>query len=358
LDELSDDGIGYDILVSIVNYRTAGHCISCLTSLAAACEALRGLRVVVADGASGDGSVEILEDWIADNGHKEWINVLPLTINGGFGWAHNQVIIDALKSENPPSFIYLLNPDTIVYPGAVEALRRVFDRDPRIACVGSQLVNVDGTLGGSAFRFPGLRRELAKGTGIDLIRRLLGLSPDVVFTTRVQQVDWVTGASVMIRLEALKQVGLFDDGFFLYWEEVELMHRMMRAGWSIWHEPNSRVVHEGGASTGVETGNIRPQRRLPQYCYISQRRYFALTSGSIKTNIAELAWLTGRLVGTVLKFLLHRPRKGGVPFELSDKLSAGLFATQSDLTPGNIYRLSDGQLPPAWIKFYGAGLSK
>jgi N-acetylglucosaminyl-diphospho-decaprenol L-rhamnosyltransferase len=352
---MTDDS---DILISIVNYRTPQHCISCLESLEPEREFLPRLRVLVVDGASGDGSANAIQSWVEKMRHEEWIAILPLPINGGFGWAHNQAMMRALHDPSPPAYIYLLNPDTVVELGAVAALRRAFDLDPKIACVGSQLVNLDGSLGGSAFRFPSIRREFATGIGISKVEKLLGIGSGVIFSRSARQVDWVTGASVMIRSEALKQAGLFDDGFFLYREEIELMHRMTKNGWKVWHEPASMVVHEGGASTGVETGNLRPLKRLPPYCYISRRRYFALTSGRLGAFFAGLSWLVGRFARIGLSPFLSKLRKHMVPHELEDFLSTGFMATSSDLTRTSVSWQDDAGSQPAWIELYGTDLPK
>lgn len=351
--EHPDHSDGSDILISIVNYRTAQHCIACLLSLASERQQLPNLRVVVADGASGDQSVTILSDWIAKERHADWITLVPLGMNGGFGWAHNQIILHALQSDDAPAYIYLLNPDTIVEPGAVAALRRVFSRDTRIACVGSQLINTDGSLGGSAFRFPGIRREFASGAGVGKIEKLLGIGSGVIFADQAQPVDWVTGASVMIRSEALREAGLFDDGFFLYSEEMELMHRMKRMNWKIWHEPNSRVIHEGGAATGVETGNVRTLKRLPRYCYISRRRYFALTHGQIGALLAGVAWLAGRSMRKILAIMLRRKPTEDIPYHVQDFRSVNFVAKQSDLAPATVSWRAEPGSPPAWIELYG-----
>ena len=96
----------------------------------------------------------------------------------------------------------------------------------------------------------------------------------------------------MFRAEALRDVGLFDDGFFLYFEEVELMHRMKAKGWTVRHVPQSRVVHIEGASTGGPAA-----RAQPRTWYESRRRYFALTGGVLSLVTANAGRLAGRAVG-------------------------------------------------------------
>jgi GT2 family glycosyltransferase len=133
---------------------------------------------------------------------------------------------------------------------------------------------------------------------------MLGIPGIVIWSAESRDVDWVTGASVMFRADALKDAGLFDDGFFLYFEEVELMHRLRSHGWSVRHVPASRVVHVEGAATGVGAGAT--QRPFPSYWYRSRRRYFTRTGGVLLLAAANLSALAGQaIVG--LKRVVGRP---------------------------------------------------
>jgi hypothetical protein len=107
---------------------------------------------------------------------------------------------------------------------------------------------------------------------------------------------------------ALRDVGLFDTGFFLYFEEVELMHRMKQAGWSIRHVPKSRVMHIGGASTGVTDSPPEEEKAMPGYWYDSRRRFFTLTRGRDYAKRASLAWLAGARFGRLAGVLLPGKR--------------------------------------------------
>ena len=126
------------------------------------------------------------------------------------------------------------------------------------------------------------------------------------------EVPWVTGAAVMLRTAALADAGLFDEGFFLYFEETELMRRLRAHGWTVWHEPAALVVHEGGAATQIrdpETG--MPYRRpLPAYWYEARRRYFTLGYGRMHGLGAGLAWLAGRGWWRLRQLVAPRPGRG------------------------------------------------
>jgi GT2 family glycosyltransferase len=174
------------------------------------------------------------------------------------------------------------------------------------------------------------------------VGRFFGIEPTVVEATQSADVDWVSGASVMLRADALRDVGLFDDGFFLYFEEVELLHRIKAKGWSVRHVPESRVVHVEGASTGGPAALAQPRT-----WYESRRRYFVLTGGTPSLVGANLARLAGR--ATVLaKVLLGRSR-GDAGTRTRDLLRSGLWPLARDARR-SIPAWGDAPgKPPAWM---------
>jgi GT2 family glycosyltransferase len=286
----SDTAAGAGVVVVIVNYQTPDLTKACLRALRGERSALPKLTAIVVDGGSGDGSADKLAATIAGDAYRNWVDFLPLAINGGFGWANNQAILALSRQPQPPTFIHLLNPDTEIQTGSIAELINELRRHPCCAAVGSQLINGEAEPTASAFRFPSIGREFISGSQSEKLGRLLGIKPTVVQSADAAAVDWVTGASVMLRVEALQQAGPFDDGFFLYFEEVEFMHRLRALGWTVRHVPTSRVVHLEGSSTGLSAAS----RRLPRYWYDSRRRYFALTGGRTANLLANAAWLGGR----------------------------------------------------------------
>ncbi len=297
------------ILTIIVNYRTPELAEKCLEALANERSGNAGLSAIMVDGNSGDGSAERLAGFLTRTGFDGWTALLPLDFNGGFGWANNQAILS--RGADLPDYIYLLNPDAEVTPGAVASLAAVLDTHPRVAAVGSQLIEADGAPAASAFRFPSAGREFVRGSQTFALHRLLGIPPIVLAPREAGPVDWVTGASVMLRRDALTETGLFDDGFFLYFEEVELMRRLTRAGWQIWCEPQSRVRHIGGASTGVDGTQARKAK--PAYWFASRNRYFARSGGAAYACLANLAWLSGFALIGGPRMLLSRTARANAP---------------------------------------------
>jgi len=342
---------GARLCVSIVNYRTPGHCIGCLESLLAERADFPGFHVVVADGASGDESLAILADWIERGGHGDWVALLPLDRNGGFGWAHNQVMLRALQGETPPDYIYLLNPDAVVRGGTLRALVTEMDADPRRAVTGGVMDSPGGTVQLSAHHFPDWRMELATGARTPGLLRLLGRThAPQARAGRSVEVDWVSGSNFCVRAEAIRACGLFDDGFFLYFEEIEWQWRLRRGGWTVWQSANASILHEGGAATKVSRDPaVRARTPLPAYWYRSQRRYFMLTRGRAAASAIFTLWLVARVtLGAARRLASPRVRATGVYRETADKLRCWREPARPAATPAVALWTDPPGRPPAW----------
>lgn len=333
---------GISVAVVTVNYRTLELTQRCIAAVAKERETLPLLRAMVVDGGSGDGSAQKLAEFFDHPDYGDWVEVLALPINGGFGWANNQAILTLARQDRPPEFIHMLNPDTEVSPGAIGALVEAMLADPACGAAGSQLAGSDGNPAASAFRFPSPGREFVRASQSDALGRLLGVAPTIFAQSPEGKVDWVTGASVMLRADALRATGLFDDGFFLYFEEVELMQRLHAAGWTVRHVNVSRVIHLEGAATGV--GDSRP---LPRYWYESRRRYLALTGGAVSVAVANGAWLAGRAFGVAKKLIGRFRNSSGT--HTAELLRCGLLPRRKDrLRSVPAWGDPPGK-PPAWM---------
>lgn len=330
-----------NVAVVTVNYRTPGLTKRCIAALSKERDALPRLRAVVVDGGSGDGSAAELAEAFGRPAYADWVEFVPLAINGGFGWANNQAMLTLARQPQPPDFIHVLNPDTEVMPGGIEALVAEIRAHPGCGAVGSQLVAPGGAIVPSAFRFPSAGREFVASARSEAVGRLLGIAPTVADAVQSAEVDWVSGASVMFRSDALREVGLFDDGFFLYFEEVELMHRLKAKGWGVRQVPESRVVHIEGASTGGPAA-----RAQPRTWYESRRRYFALTGGVRALASANAGRFAGRALG-LAKGVIGRPPGDGT--RTKDLFRSGLWPRARD---GRRSVASWGDppgTPPAWM---------
>jgi hypothetical protein len=276
--------------VVIVNYRTPGLVVDCLRTLAAERVAEPALRVVVVDNASGDDSLAILAAAIRDNGWG-WVAASPLIRNGGFAYGNNVAIQELLTSNKPPAYGWLLNPDTLVRPGAATALIDFMEAHPDVGVAGGRLEFPDGTPQTAAFRFPTLLSELEDTIRIGMVSTMLGrFRVPGPIETQPHRTDWVNGASLMVRREVFADVGLMDEGYFLYFEETDFCRRVRRAGRPVWHVPASRVVHLEGQSTGVTGVNLALKRR-PLYWFDSRARYFRKHLGATLALVADVIFI-------------------------------------------------------------------
>jgi hypothetical protein len=316
------------LIVVIVNYRTPDLTIDCLRSLVSEVRSLPGTRVVVTDNDSGDSSVEQIGAAIETEGWSDWASFQPLDRNGGFAYGNNAALRPILQSTNPPPYFLLLNPDTIVRPGALQALVNFMDEHPEVGIAGSRLENPDGTPQHSAFRFHTIPSELDYGLRIGVISKLLkrwDVAPPI--SEDACQTDWVAGASMIIRREVLEAAGLMDEGYFMYYEEMDFCLQANRAGWSCWYVPKSRVVHLVGQSSGV-TDTKRPPKRLPQYWFDSRRRYFLKNHGWLYAALADASWASGFALWRLRRALQGKPDYDPPNF-LSDFLRNSVFLKRS-----------------------------
>jgi GT2 family glycosyltransferase len=295
------------VAVVVVNYRTGPLVVRSLEALRPQVEGRPGTEVVVVDNASPDESASIVEDSIRANGWGEWARLERSPVNGGFGAGNNLAIRLLMARPDPPDAVWLLNPDTVVEAGALEALADHLTADPRCGIAGSQLVEADGSPWPYAFRFPSWQGELETASAWGLVTRWVA---DHAVAMRMADqpaaVDWVSGASMMVRRSVFEQVGLFDEGFFLYFEETDLMRRAHAAGWTTWYVPASRVMHIAGQSTLV-TSRDAARRRRPGYWFESRRRYFVKHHGRAYAVAADAAYVLGRLGWHVRRALRGRP---------------------------------------------------
>ncbi len=293
------------LLVVVLNYRATDLTIDCLSSLDGRIQRVPGARVVVCENGTGHGAAEQLRAAIDANGWGSWADLVVSDANRGFTGGNNLVLRKALASGDPPEYALLLNSDAIVHDGALEALVEVMDAHPRAGIAGSQLLSSDGTVQASPFRFFSIASELDRGLRLGLVSRLLSRWAVVPPTpTRAAPVDWVSGASMILRRTMLDQVGLLDEGLFTYFDDVDLCLRARRAGWETWYVPESRVVHLEGGSSGVSPGQ---RRRLPDYLLEARRQFFLRNYGRIFTALVDAAFLSGCALWRVRRRVQRKP---------------------------------------------------
>jgi GT2 family glycosyltransferase len=293
-------GAGRGIAVIIVNYRTAELTALGVESVLARRHGGRPVEVHVVENASPGGEdARLLSRWHAERGWGARVTLWLETENHGFGRGNNVVLRALAKRATPPEYVMLLNPDARLDNEAIAVMAEVMDTNPRIAMTGAGIAKPDGTAVTAAFRFPSAISELAQAANFGPIRRLfenrvVSLPPD----HPRGPVGWVAGAAVLMRFEAIRAVNFFDPAYFLYFEEVDLMLQVSRAGGEIWFVPEARVIHAEGAATGVRSAPER--RRRPSYWYRSWRHYYTKNHGRGGAIMAGTAWIAGAAVNGVL----------------------------------------------------------
>jgi N-acetylglucosaminyl-diphospho-decaprenol L-rhamnosyltransferase len=275
------------IQVVVLNWRTPE------MSLQAAETAMREMQgldggITIVDNDSGDGSEQILRDGVAARGWPaDRVAVRQSGWNGGYGAGNNHGIREGLPDGRRPDLVYLLNSDALAQPGAIRALADHLAAHPEAGIACSRLRGTDGAPHGTAFRFPSAAAEFEQTSRTGPITRLL--RHRVVSLPQPEtsvRVDWSAGASMMIRMDVLDRIGLFDEGFFLYYEETDLCRRAALAGWQTHYVVESLVLHIGSVSTGM-----KEWKRAPDYWYDSRRRYFEKhhgRSGALWATVAHL----------------------------------------------------------------------
>lgn len=313
------------LLIVTVNYRTSHLVIEGLRALESEIQAVPGVQVAIVDNNSGDGSVEKIRTAIAAEGWGDWVTLMPSAVNGGFAYGNNYAVRPALQATHPPDYFLLLNPDTQIRSGAIKELLNFMDQHPQVGIAGSSFEEADGKPWPYAFRFPSFISEFEGGLRLGLVTKLLSRwkVPQTMAPDREQQIDWLPGASMMVRREVFESIGLMDEGYFLYYEETDFCLQAKRAGWSCWYVPQSRVMHILGQSTGVTATNQQP-KRLPQYWFDSRRRYFLKNHGWLYAAVVDLSWLVGFSLWRARRVLQRKP-DADPPKLLGDSIRNSVF---------------------------------
>ena len=212
--------------------------------------------------------------------------------NGGYGAGNNVGIRAGLSGGGRPDYVYILNSDAFPDAGAIRRLVDDLEGHPDVGFAGSYIHGPDGEPHATAFRFPTLWSEFEGAARVGPISRLLARHIVALPIPEVRRpVDWLAGASVMMRRTMLDAIGLFDEGFFLYFDETDLCRRGRTAGWPTVYVRESEVTHIGSVSTGMKAWT-----RTPTYWFDSRLRYFVKHHGVAYAAAATAALVAGGLI--------------------------------------------------------------
>ncbi|RYX82734.1 glycosyltransferase family 2 protein [bacterium] len=307
------------VSVVIVSYNTRDTTLHCLRELERELGRLKGKsEVFVVDNDSKDGSVEAIREAFAA------VQLIELDTNEGFGPANNRAFEQAQGE-----FLLLLNSDAFVHEGSIETLVRFLQKpeNARVGGVGPKLLNEDGSLQASCWKFPSPGRSWIEALGV---ARVFSSHPKLGDYYRwahdeTRGVDFVIGACLLVRKAVYKEVGGFDPDFFLYAEETDWQKRMLKQGWTIAFCPDAIVTHLGGASGAADTNKTsnlfwQGQERFMQKHFGARGwlllrgalfvgslgRFLALVTlalhpgkrKSARSRLRFFAWQMGRLLST------------------------------------------------------------
>lgn len=291
---------GPSILVVSLNYRTPE---MTLRSVRSALRAMEGLNaeLVLVDNDSGDGSDTVLAEAIA--AEKLPVRLIRSGRNGGFGAGNNVGIRAGLSDGTAPDYVYILNSDAFPAPDAIRKLLDHLQTHPEVGIAGSYIHGEEGDAHVTAFRFPSILSELEGAIRFGPVSRLLTshiVHLGVPDATRA--VDWLAGASMMMRRDMLDKIGLFDEVFFLYFEETDLCLRAARAGYQTHYVRDSEVAHIGSVSTGMKRWS-----RIPGFWLDSRWHYFSKNHGRLYAALATLAHVAGGMLWRLRRLVQRKP---------------------------------------------------
>lgn len=297
----------------ILNYRTAEMTARAVRAAREALSLIPEHHIDVVDNDSRDGSFESL---CACRELEGWddVDLLQSRRNGGFAAGNNLAIARALQSADPPDYFHLVNSDAFLDRHAVTALLDVMDARPEVGIAGSALRGSDGEAHVSAFRFPSIAGELLASVRLGVLSRALS-GREIAIQPRPEHsgpVDWLAGASIVLRRETLEDIGLFDENYFLYYEETDLCLRARKAGWHVWYVVESHAEHVRHASTGLGSG--APQ---PRYWFDSRRHYYLKNHGRLYALVTNVVQAAG-LASFQTRAWLQRKDRSGPPRFLRD----------------------------------------
>jgi len=287
------------LAVVIINYNTAKLVIDCLESLLPELPGIDA-KVIVVDNASADDSLLLLRDWINARGVHQF-QVIEAATNSGFS-AGNNLGMKAVDAE----YYLLLNSDTIVRPGAISLLLQTADDNPKAGIVSPRLEWPNATPQESCFRCLSPVSELIGSAQTGPITAMLKrFDVPLPVSHSISWPYWTSFACVLVHREMVNEIGPMDEGFFMYFEDVEFCRRAHKAGWKVVHNPKARVVHLRGGSSPVKQRALQ-RKRLPRYYYAARTRYYYLAFGWLGLTLANVLWSVGRCVSKSREILGRR----------------------------------------------------
>jgi len=282
-------GVLVDLSIIIVNWNTSELLQQCLNSIRESGSHL-SMEIIVVDNASTDESVKVVR--------KEFPSVILIENqkNLGFASANNQGLSIA-KGQ----YILLLNSDTIITVGVLDALLEVANSHPEVGVIGPQLLNMDKSVQESWSSFPSFASEL-------LGRNFRNRTP-VENVAQTFDVDWVGGACILVRVKTINEVGKLDPEYFFYSEEMDWCFRIKQKNWKVWYLAAVQIYHLGGGSSD------RASLKQLVLLYRSKLLFFKKHHGWLKAMILRYGFVAVNVFGVARRFLFFNWRKKDATYQ-------------------------------------------
>jgi N-acetylglucosaminyl-diphospho-decaprenol L-rhamnosyltransferase len=292
------------LCVIILNYRRAQLSIDCLRTLAGEIEGHDDRCAIVIDNASGDGSADLIEAAIKQHGWDRWATFVRSPVNTGFAGGNN-IGFTTIHAD----FYLLLNSDTHMLPGSVGVLLTAMQAQAHVGAIGPRLQGPEGDAQCSCFRFRSPISEMLEAAGTGPLDRLFSRYVVAMGVyDQPMEPQWLSFACIMIRRAVIDQIGLMDDQYFMYFEDIDFSRQIRKAGWRILHWPTARVVHLRGGSSSVKSA-MKARKRVPRYYYESRSRYFAKFYGGVfGLLLTNVLWMIGRTVAFCRELVGNKDR--------------------------------------------------
>jgi GT2 family glycosyltransferase len=272
--------------IIIVSWNVKDDLLCCLQSIKEN-PASESFEIIVVDNGSGDGTV----DAIGEN--FPGVIVIANSENRGFSAANNQAIKIA-KGQ----YLFLLNPDTIIHPQSLDNLIKVLDEKPTAGACGPSFIDTDGTPHSSVGYLPTFRSLLYGKTffrSLGIFRSHYKKLAATKFNyDRQSEVEQLSGAALMVNRSVMNEIGLMDENFFLYYEDVDLCLRIRKAGWKIIYSPDSVITHIGGRSSM----QVSAKKRI--MLYSSLFTYLRKHCGEFATGMFSLVFKPAVIIKDIL----------------------------------------------------------
>jgi len=276
-----------DLSIAIVSWNTRDLLRKCLKSIYSNIHKI-SFEVWVVDNDSSDGSREMIRAEFPQ------VELIENKNNLGFARANNLAL-----ERSKGKYGLLLNPDTLVREGAPEAMLSFMEAKAGVGICGCKILNEDGSVQPSRGKFPDLFTAFFHMTNVDRLcpgnrfsRRFMGAGLNV---DEVEEVDWVTGACLLVRRRAMESIGLLDEKFFMYCEDLDWCRRMKESGWKVYYFPQAEIVHY--RSRSYDEGSLKIFLEGYKSWFIYLRKYFPRA----KIGIVKLLVLAVELAKSICR---------------------------------------------------------